>query len=284
MAASEGVWCIYFSTVKILTNWNILVKHKLDFKMSIKNDIWITEQSTGPRINYYYKNELVHKNITVDFLRFPDLIVSAINLKPGQSFIVPEDPDTRIEKVTNGDMITPFVGKSMKMIERGDGKWVNSPSYGLSSYGYDIRIGRNFKVMNGYRSTAHHVIDPTEPENMDGFFKDVLDADALEIAPHSFVLGVAMERLVLPNNVTGICMPKSSLARCGLVAHITPAEAGWSGYLTIELTNETDHPIRIHAGMGIMQLIFLEGEPCDKAYNDRSGKYHDQPALPVVAR
>jgi dCTP deaminase len=218
-------------------------------------------------------------------IRLPDVVQKLAKLKLGQAYL-DEDGYTRLVKVSDGDMIVPFVEGSVNRIERGGtgGPWVKAPSHGLSSYGYDIRLGRNFKVMTAYRSAAHHVIDPTEPENMEGFFKDVNDVWALEMAPHSFALGVAMELINMPPNVTGICMPKSSLARCGLVAAITPIEAGWSGYLTLELKNETDHPLRIHAGMGIMQLIFLEGEPCDVTYAARKGKYQNQHAFPVVAR
>ena len=84
--------------------------------------------------------------------------------------------------------------------------------------------------------------------------------------------------------VTAICMPKSTLARIGLCASITPIESGWSGYITIEMYNQTDYPIRVHAGMGIMQLLFSEGEPCNVSYADRSGKHQNQPAVPIVAR
>jgi len=249
--------------------------------MSIKNDRWITQQSTGPRFNYYYQEKLIHEYLPLEWFKFEDVKEPLRALTNGQSYMA--DPDTRIIKMTNGDMVTPFVDHSVKEILR-NGQFVKAPSHGLSSYGYDIRLGRNFKVMNGYRTAKHAVIDPTELENMEGFFTNLNDVDAIEMAPHSFALGVAMERLVMPHNVSGICMAKSTLARIGCVAMVTPVEAHWSGYLTIELKNETDHPMRLHAGMGIMQVVFFMGEDCDTTYADRGGKYQDQPAMPVVAR
>ena len=249
--------------------------------MSIMNDRWIKNQSTGPKFHYYYEGELIHEYLDIEWFKFEDVKEPLRLLEVGDVF--QPDDGTTIVLATKGDMISPFVGESVKEILK-DGKLVKAPSHGLSSYGYDIRLGRNFKVMNGYRSAKNAVIDPTEPEHMEGFFTDINDVDALELAPHSFALGVSMERITMPNNVTAVCMAKSTLARIGATFQVTPIECAWSGYVTLEIKNETDHPIRLHAGMGVMQLIFHEGLAPSTTYADRGGKYQNQEALPVVAR
>ncbi|MEL6136749.1 MAG: dCTP deaminase, partial [Cyanobacteria bacterium J06628_6] len=101
---------------------------------------------------------------------------------------------------------------------------------------------------------------------------------------HSYGLGVALERLAMPDNITTICIGKSTYARCGIIANLTPAEAGWRGYLTLEFSNSSSADCRIYANEGVVQLLFLEGEPCQVSYEARNGKYQDQPEMVTIAR
>ncbi|MDJ1183360.1 dCTP deaminase [Roseofilum sp. BLCC_M143] len=100
--------------------------------------------------------------------------------------------------------------------------------------------------------------------------------DFFIIPAHSYGLGVALERLSIPSNITAICLGKSTYARCSIILNATPAEAGWRGYLTLELSNSSSADCRVYANEGIAQLLFLEGEPCHVTYDDRFGKYQDQ--------
>ncbi len=180
-------------------------------------------------------------------------------------------------------LITPFTEQSVKEL---NGKPI--PSYGLSSYSYDIRLGRNFKVFRkpiDFPDGDSEIIDLATRNPTSGLMTDVLDVDYIDIMPGQFVLGHAVEHLNMARDLTGVCMAKSSLARVGLDAKVTPVEASWSGILTIEMSNCSPFPIRVWSGMGIMAIVFHKGNmPCEVAYNERNGtggKYQNQPALPV---
>lgn len=95
---------------------------------------------------------------------------------------------------------------------------------------------------------------------------------------------MALEKLAVPENVTVVCIGKSTYARCGIIANLTPAEAGWRGYLTLEFSNSSSADCRIYAGEGVVQLLFLEGAPCAVSYETRRGKYQDQPEKVTLAR
>jgi dCTP deaminase len=188
-------------------------------------------------------------------------------------------------------LITPFTEQSVKEL-----KGMTIPSYGLGSYSYDVRIDRNFKIFkqglkNGVSSGDDGILKPILPvidtgkkNPTDGLMHDVFDVDYIDIQPQTFVLGNTVEKINVPRDILVTCMAKSSLARIGLDASVTPLEPGWEGYVTIELYNKTPYVIRLHSGVGIMALIFQKGNmPCEVAYNERAGggKYQDQPALPV---
>lgn len=144
-------------------------------------------------------------------------------------------------------------------------------SYGLSSYGYDIRIADEFKIFTNVNSA---IIDP---KNFDPrSFVDV-KADVCIIPPNSFVLCRTIEYFRIPRNVLCVCVGKSTYARCGLIANVTPFEPGWEGYVTIEISNTTPLPAKIYANEGIAQVLFFEGDELPEvAYDDRSGKYQGQ--------
>lgn len=182
-------------------------------------------------------------------------------------------------------MIAPFIESSIKKLNS-----KHSPSYGLGSYSYDVRIDRNFKVFKKpfYKTTKIKddyqlpIIDTCSENPTQGLMEDHFNVDYIDLQPGGFALGNTIEAINMPRDVLAICMAKSSLARIGLQAMVTPLEPGWSGKsITIELHNQTPFPIRIWAGIGIMALVFLKGNPCEVSYADRGGKYQNQPAKPV---
>ena len=159
-------------------------------------------------------------------------------------------------------MIDPFEPSQVK-----DG----NISYGLSSYGYDIRVAPEFKVF----TNVHNVI--VDPKNFDDrSFVDVHETDCI-IPPNSFALARTEEHFRIPRDVLVLCVGKSTYARCGIIVNVTPLEPTWSGYLTLEISNTTPLPAKIYGGEGIAQLLFFEGDqPPRVAYEDRQGKYQDQ--------
>lgn len=143
-------------------------------------------------------------------------------------------------------------------------------SYGLSSYGYDIRVSSEFKIFTDVHSV---VVDPKNFDNKS--FVDVVTDEAI-IPPNSFALARSVEYIRMPVNVTGLVLGKSTYARCGIVTNFTPLEAGWEGHITIEISNTTPLPAKIYANEGIAQVLFFVGYHCDLAYNERNGKYQGQ--------
>lgn len=158
-------------------------------------------------------------------------------------------------------------------------------SYGTSSYGYDLRLSpKDFRI---FRHIPGTVIDPKNfnPENLESVeLHSDSQGDFFILPAHSYGLGVALERLAVPDNVTVICIGKSTYARAGLIANCTPAESGWVGHLTLEFSNSSSADCRIYANEGVVQLLFFEGEPCAVTYEDRNGKYQNQPESVVMAR
>lgn len=152
-------------------------------------------------------------------------------------------------------------------------------SYGTGSYGYDIRLSpKEFKV---FRHIPGSIVNP-KAFNPGHLVDAELHSDEwgefFVIPGHSYGLGVAVERLEVPENITVICVGKSSYARVALAANVTPAEAMWRGHLTLEFSNTSPADMRVYANEGIVQLLFLEGEPCEVSYEKRThgGKYQDQ--------
>ena len=144
-------------------------------------------------------------------------------------------------------------------------------SYGLSSYGYDIRIAREYKV---FTNVHNQVVDPKAFD--DRSFVDIV-ADHCTIPPNSFALARTEEYFRVPRGVLVLCVGKSTYARCGLIVNVTPLEPTWEGHLTLEISNTTPLPAKVYGGEGIAQLIFLEGdEDPEVAYADRQGKYQGQ--------
>ena len=180
--------------------------------------------------------------------------------------------DKWIAAMARKGMIRPFAPKLIRRVK-------DTPviSYGLSSYGYDIRLSpSDFRI---FRHVPGTVIDPKHfnPHNLEhAKLKRDAHGEFFILPAHSYGLGVALEKLEIPDNITVVCIGKSTYARVGCIANITPAEAGWKGYLTLEISNASHADCRIYANEGVVQLLFFEGEPCRTTYATRSGKYQNQ--------
>ncbi len=163
-------------------------------------------------------------------------------------------------------MIEPFVDGQIKTADR-----KNLVSYGLSSYGYDVRLADEFKIFTNIKSTI------VDPKNFDSDSFVDLKANECVIPPNSFVLGRTIEYFKIPRNVLVICLGKSTYARCGIIVNVTPLEPEWEGYVTLEFSNTTNLPAKLYANEGVAQMIFLESnELCEVSYKDRKGKYQGQ--------
>jgi len=144
-------------------------------------------------------------------------------------------------------------------------------SYGLSSYGYDIRLGNQFKVFTNIHSV---IVDPKALT--EAAFINVT-GDVCIIPPNSYVLAESLEHFKIPRNILTLCLGKSSYARAGILINVTPFEPEWEGTATLEISNGTTLPAKIYAHEGISQVIFLESDiPCDRSYADKKGKYQGQ--------
>ena len=147
-------------------------------------------------------------------------------------------------------------------------------SYGVSSYGYDVRVGRRYKVFTNVHSA---IVDPKQFNPAS--FVDI-EGDYCIIPPNSFALAETVEYLEIPRDIIAICLGKSTYARCGIICNVTPLEPEWRGKVTIEISNTTPLPAKIYSGEGIAQILFLKAdEVCQVSYGDKKGKYQDQKGL-----
>jgi len=170
-----------------------------------------------------------------------------------------------IEQAEKG-MITPYSPQQVR--SENNQKII---SYGTSSYGYDVRCAREFKIFTNINSA---IVDPKAFD--DNSFVNVL-SDVCIIPPNSFALARTIEYFKIPRNVLTICLGKSTYARCGIIVNVTPLEPEWEGHVTLEFSNTTNLPAKIYANEGVAQMIFLESdEVCLTSYKDRGGKYQGQ--------
>jgi len=171
------------------------------------------------------------------------------------------------EMSVSRQMIKPF---TEKQISKG------KISYGLSSYGYDLRVGSEFKIFTNVNT---RVVDPKnfDPDSFVDF-----EGDICVIPPNSFALARSMEWMKIPRDVICVCVGKSTYARCGIITNVTPLEPGWEGHVTLEISNTTTLPAKIYAGEGLVQVLFFQGEEeCETSYGDRSGKYQGQRGITI---
>ena len=185
------------------------------------------------------------------------------------------------EKAIENNLIQPF---EEKLINKNENAHILS--YGLSSYGYDIRLSD--KEFWTFRHIPGSVVDPKNfnPKNLEktDLITDSTGNKYFILPAHSYGLGVAVEKLSIPENISCLAIGKSTYARCGIIANTTPAEPGWVGHLTLEFSNSSGADCRIYANEGIVQLLFFEGEPCETSYAKRTGKYQNQSEKVTIAK
>ena len=184
--------------------------------------------------------------------------------------------DIWITEQASKGMLNPFQPKLVRHLDP-DRKKQAVLSYGCSSYGYDLRLSpKEFLI---FRHVPGTVMNPKNfnPKNLEQTpINQDKDGEYFILPAHSYGLGVALEKMKVPENITVICLGKSTYARLGIIVNTTPAEAGWEGHLTLEFSNSSGADCRIYAKEGICQILFFEGDPCATTYNDRNGKYQNQ--------
>lgn len=169
------------------------------------------------------------------------------------------------------NIIEPFVEKQVRRLDRDSSHVI---SFGLSSYGYDIRVCNEFKV---FTNVHNSIVDPKNFR--DDAFIEVRN-DVCVIPPNSFALARSVEYFRIPRNILTICVGKSTYARCGIIVNVTPFEPEWEGYVTLEISNTTPLPAKIYSHEGIAQVIFFQADmECEVSYADRQGKYMKQTGI-----
>jgi dCTP deaminase len=172
-------------------------------------------------------------------------------------------PDAWIKRMAlEHKMIEPFIEDQVR---------TGVISYGVSSYGYDVRVGDEFKV---FSNVFNAIVDP---KNFDPKSFVDIKADVCIIPPNSFALASTIEYFRIPRDILTICLGKSTYARCGIIVNVTPFEPEWEGHVTIEISNTTPLPAKIYANEGIAQVLFFQSdEECTVSYKDKKGKYQAQ--------
>lgn len=177
-------------------------------------------------------------------------------------------------QVAHGDSNTQKeTDSNVQVLEKTEKKIV---SYGLSSYGYDLRVSNRFKV---FTNVHNSIVDPKNFQ--ENSFVDI-ETDVCIVPPNSFALAVSVEYFKIPRNVLTICLGKSTYARCGIIVNVTPFEPEWEGYVTLEISNTTPLPAKIYANEGLAQVLFFESdENCEVSYAMRMGKYMKQHGITI---
>ena len=177
--------------------------------------------------------------------------------------------DKWIRKMSlNEEMISPFVDNQIRK---------GTISYGLSSYGYDIRVSDEYKV---FTNVNNSMVDPKKFDE-----KSFIDykGDICIVPPNSFALARSIEYFKIPRNILTICLGKSTYARCGIIVNVTPFEPEWEGHVTLEISNTTPLPAKIYSNEGLCQVLFFESdEVCEKSYKDKKGKYQNQRGITLA--
>jgi dCTP deaminase len=163
------------------------------------------------------------------------------------------------------EMISPFEGHQIS---------AGCVSYGLSSYGYDLRVADEFKIFTNVMSAV------VDPKHFDERSFVSVQTNCCIIPANSFALGRSVEYFKIPRNVLSLCVGKSTYARCGIIVNVTPFEPEWEGFVTLEISNTTPLPAKVYANEGLCQILFFESdEACQVSYKDRKGKYQGQPGI-----
>jgi dCTP deaminase len=167
-------------------------------------------------------------------------------------------------------MIEPFVDAQVRAVDQEGRKVI---SYGVSSYGYDMRVAPEFKIFTNVLSAI------VDPKHFDSKSFVEFEGDVCIVPPNSFALARSVEYFRIPRNCLTICVGKSTYARCGIITNVTPFEPEWEGYVTLEISNTTPLPAKIYANEGICQVLFFEADDddvCETSYKDKAGKYQAQ--------
>src|SRR4030081_489443 len=181
-----------------------------------------------------------------------------------RSFMIKSDRWIR-KMAHEHEMINPF---SEKQVREG------VVSYGLSSYGYDLRVADEFKIFTNVNCTV------VDPKNFDERSFVTVRSDVCIVPPNSFALARSVEYFKIPRDVLTICVGKSTYARCGMIVNVTPFEPEWEGFVTLEISNSTPLPAKIYSNEGLCQILFFQGdEPCETSYKDKQGKYQKQTGI-----
>jgi dCTP deaminase len=147
-------------------------------------------------------------------------------------------------------------------------------SYGVSSYGYDLRVADEFKIFTNVNTTI------VDPKHFDARSLVEYKGDVCIVPPNSFALARSVEYFKIPRNVLTVCVGKSTYARCGIIVNVTPLEPEWEGFVTLEISNTTPLPARVYSNEGLCQIVFFEGdEVCEVSYKDKKGKYQAQQGI-----
>lgn len=163
-------------------------------------------------------------------------------------------------------MIEPFEPRQVRSTDK-----QQIISYGVSSYGYDVRVADEYKIFTNVNNTT------VDPKNFDPNSFVSYKGDVCIVPPNSFALARTVEYFRIPRNVLTICLGKSTYARCGIIVNVTPFEPEWEGIVTLEISNTTPLPAKIYSNEGIAQVLFFEGdEACEVSYKDKNGKYQSQ--------
>lgn len=171
-------------------------------------------------------------------------------------------------------MIDPFSPTQVRERTDENGREVRVISYGISSYGYDLRVSNEFKVFTNVHGS---VVDPKQFDSRS--FVD-FTTDCCIIPPNSFALARSVEYFKIPRNAITVCLGKSTYARCGIIVNVTPFEPEWEGHVTLEISNTTPLPAKVYANEGLAQVLFFESdEECETSYSDRGGKYQGQTGI-----
>ena len=179
------------------------------------------------------------------------------------------------ERSLNNKMISPFVEQLVRKTEN-----EKVLSYGLSSYGYDVRVSNEFKVFTNINNS---VIDPKDFSNDNFITKVIKDNDCLILPPNSFALANTIETFKVPRDIIIVCVGKSTYARCGVVVNVTPIEPEFEGQVVLEFSNTTTLPVKIYANEGACQFLFFKADNiCKTSYADRKGKYQGQKGITLA--
>jgi dCTP deaminase len=190
--------------------------------------------------------------------------VPTLHVRPGELMSIKSDKWIR-RQALESRMIEPFSEKQVRD---------SVISYGLSSYGYDLRVSDEFKIFTNVNSA---IIDP---KAFDERSFVTVQAPSVIIPPNSFALARSIEYFRIPRDILTICVGKSTYARCGIIVNVTPFEPEWEGFVTLEISNTTPLPARVYANEGLCQILFFQSdEVCEVSYGDRNGKYQRQQGI-----